>query len=267
MPEFDLIAPVYDATRRPPSAQELEVTSGLLGEARSLLEVGVGTGRYAVPLRDRGFELTGVDISREMLRRASDKGLPRLLLADLHHLPFRPRSFDAALIVHVLQLIPDPAPALAEMALVARRRVVALNPDRGWGESGPGGRRFRERYRELAAELGYPLPPRQRYWENLERLLTAVPPVENRLVEEEVPYDPDRARRWRDARTFGGLIQVPPEVHEQIVARMLAEAPPQEQGPRPPRLRKVRIVAWDVEGLPEALARAFPPSPSVGPAP
>lgn len=45
-----------------------------LADGRPVLELGVGTGRLAVPLAERGLQVTGVDTSRAMLDRLAAKG-------------------------------------------------------------------------------------------------------------------------------------------------------------------------------------------------
>lgn len=158
--EFDDIAPFYDETRPAPVPAELDAISDLLGACRTVLDAGIGTGRFAVPLSKRGFEMIGIDLSIEMMRRAQGKGIRSLVRADLQRLPFQDRSIDAAFMAHVLQLLPDPWPALRELGRVARRTVVVALPE--WNEGrGAGDRiRMRSRYREIAAELGYSLPQR-----------------------------------------------------------------------------------------------------------
>lgn len=253
MPEFDLVAPVYDATRRPPSEAELAAVVEALGGPTELLEAGVGTGRFAVPISGHGIRVTGIDISLEMMRRAREKGVTRLLRADLHHLPFHDRSFDTSLIVHVLQLIPDPLLALTELARVARHRVVAVFPDRGGWETGGDRYGFRKLYREIAAEKGITLPERPRYWESALKLLETHPPAHVTVVSETVPRDPDRERAWADMRAFGGLIAVPEEVHKEIIAEIR-----KRRGDRPPReemrTRRLQVAWWE----PEALRRSDP---------
>ncbi|MDE1819328.1 MAG: methyltransferase domain-containing protein [Euryarchaeota archaeon] len=247
MPEFDLVAPLYDATRRPPSPAELGAVAEALQTCTEVLEAGVGTGRFAKPLSDRGFHLTGVDISREMLKRAGEKGLPRLLQADVHRLPFRDGAFEASLIIHVLQLIPEPARALEELARVARERVVAHLPDHRSGGLALRGELL-QRYGEIAAEMGHPLPPRRRFWENTERVLRDLPPERVFVVEEDISPPTDPEMRWRDLRGFGGLITVPPEMHERIVARLLEEGRGDEL-PLGPRTRTLRVAVWETSGL------------------
>jgi len=213
-----------------------------LDEAKRVLEVGVGTGRYSVPLTERGFEMTGLDISLEMMKLARSKGLTRLVQGDLHQLPFKDGSFDASLIIHVLQLVPDPFLALCELARVTSGKVVALLPERPSFASQER-ESFRKRYREIAAELGYEIRPRTRYWENMEKVLVALPPNQIAIVEETVDADKTR-ERWRSGmRSFGGFITVPPEVHEKIVARLREERG--VEGPRVhTRVRRMRVATW-----------------------
>jgi ubiquinone/menaquinone biosynthesis C-methylase UbiE len=90
------------------------------------LDVGCGTGSVTASLaRAAGPDglALGVDISEPMLARAvrAEAG-PQIgfLRADAQRLPLRDETVDAVISVAVLQLIPDPAAALAEMARVLR---------------------------------------------------------------------------------------------------------------------------------------------------
>ena len=73
---FDAHAPIYDEnvfTKN--TAHEVEF---LLEELRpppggAVLDVGCGTGRHAVELAKRGYAVTGLDLSAEMLSRAAEK--------------------------------------------------------------------------------------------------------------------------------------------------------------------------------------------------
>jgi len=126
MTSFDRIAHCYDETRAIPPAACAAVVAAIAGVLRRrashpfLLEIGVGTGRIAVPLADAGVDLVGVDIAPAMLARlrARRPDLP-VLRAAAAELPFRPGTFDAVLFVHVLHLLSD-----ANAALRAARRVT-----------------------------------------------------------------------------------------------------------------------------------------------
>ena len=92
--------------------------------SKRLLDVGSGAGqivRHLLKYADTDATITGLDISSEMLRRARGRlksNRPRLLSADLSHLPFANGSFDCVTCGYVLEHLPDARPGLAEMARV-----------------------------------------------------------------------------------------------------------------------------------------------------
>lgn len=95
---YDGLADWYDAEFNPTSlaGPAWELVTHLLGPGRGrLLDVGCGTGTFAAGLAQRGWDVTGVDISDDMLRRARSKGV-RVVTADATSLPFDDASFDAA---------------------------------------------------------------------------------------------------------------------------------------------------------------------------
>ena len=112
----------------------LEIPSG--GVA---LDVGSGPGNVTASLARAagpGGLALGVDISEPMLLRAvrAEAG-PHVgfLRADAQRLPFRDETFDAAVSIAMLQLIPNPSAALAEMARVLRpgARMAVMVPTAG----------------------------------------------------------------------------------------------------------------------------------------
>ncbi|MCW2685425.1 MAG: SAM-dependent methyltransferase [Mycobacterium sp.] len=103
------------------------------------LDVGCGPGNVTASLaRAAGPDglALGVDISEPMLARAvrAEAG-PQIgfLRADAQRLPLRDDTVDAVVSIAVLQLIPDPAAALAEMARVLRSggRLAVMVPTAG----------------------------------------------------------------------------------------------------------------------------------------
>ena len=117
---FDRVAHCYDETRGMPPDVTAEIADGIAAVLRDLapqphvIEIGVGTGRVAVPLAERGVRVTGLDISPRMVGvlrgKRTDIGV---VLAESSRPPFRRGSFDAALFVHILHLVPDPAATMA----------------------------------------------------------------------------------------------------------------------------------------------------------
>ena len=73
-------------------------------DCASIIDVGVGTGRFALPLSRNGFKIVGIDISREMLKIARGKKLDNILLADANATPFPDKTFEAATAIHLLHL-------------------------------------------------------------------------------------------------------------------------------------------------------------------
>ena len=119
MPDnVDDIAAYYDADpdleheRLSRQQLEYELTSRFLTEhlpaSGSVLDVGAGTGRYAVELARRGYDVTAVDLSEALIRRAralaAEEGLTdrvRFLVGDARELDGLqgPNQFDAVLML------------------------------------------------------------------------------------------------------------------------------------------------------------------------
>jgi len=96
-------AEVYDEWYRGVSdAEAVAAFVDARAGAGPVLELGVGTGRLAVPLVARGRAVVGLDASAAMLARCRDRGLEpsglRLVRADMAALPFRGRPVGAVLI-------------------------------------------------------------------------------------------------------------------------------------------------------------------------
>lgn len=123
---FDRVAHLYDATRSRDGGPDSAVAAGLAGifgaghPPPRVLEVGVGTGRLAVPLAAHGVRVLGLDVSRAMLTVMRKAGTPDGVMAEAARLPVRPASCDGALFVHILHLVPDPGAAV-RAALAAVR--------------------------------------------------------------------------------------------------------------------------------------------------
>jgi len=92
-------------------------------DGRRLLEVGCGTGHWSRFFAAQGFLVTGVDLSPEMIRKASAKAIPdaRFLVADAGALPFADGEFDVAAAITVLEFVADPRRVLEEMKRCVRR--------------------------------------------------------------------------------------------------------------------------------------------------
>lgn len=87
-----------------------------------VLDVATGTGLVAAELIRRGFEVTAVDQSAEMLdvarRRFGDK--VELVEASADSLPFPNDTFDHLTFTYLLRYVDDPGATLAELARVVQ---------------------------------------------------------------------------------------------------------------------------------------------------
>jgi demethylmenaquinone methyltransferase/2-methoxy-6-polyprenyl-1,4-benzoquinol methylase len=87
-----------------------------------VLDVATGTGLVAAELIRRGFEVTGVDQSAEMLDAARRRfgGKVELVEASADSLPFASDTFDHLTFTYLLRYVDDPGATLAELARVVQ---------------------------------------------------------------------------------------------------------------------------------------------------
>jgi SAM-dependent methyltransferase len=143
---FDAAAPYYDSWFDLPLGQTVDaLEKNLLYGLASLhpgeraLDVGTGTGHFALDLAGHGLEVVGVELSPAMLAVARGKALPllrpaaagtvHLVRGDAAALPLAPDTFDLVLSVTALEFVADPRRSLAEMWRAVRpggRLVVGV---------------------------------------------------------------------------------------------------------------------------------------------
>ena len=69
----DRIAAVYDEFYSSYEEETIDLLSELAAGGR-VLELGIGTGRIALPLAERGLEVVGIDASEAMIERLCANG-------------------------------------------------------------------------------------------------------------------------------------------------------------------------------------------------
>ena len=105
--------------------QALAAMLRTLPPARSVLEVGCGSGHFTRWLAACGMEVVGVDPSPGMLRYAHlAGGSPRYIQAIAEDLPFATASVDVVLFITTLEFVGSAERALSEAARVARSGLV-----------------------------------------------------------------------------------------------------------------------------------------------
>jgi ubiquinone/menaquinone biosynthesis C-methylase UbiE len=270
-PVFDLIADVYDETRRGLGEATLKGMEDMLKEyeCRSILEIGVGTGRIALPLIKSGFEISGMDISRLMMEKARAKGMNSLFLAEGSKAPFREKSFDAVLMAHVFHLLDNPQSVMREAARVGRVGVFALVRKRTeahpWSlfysaddsagkmtDYDADTRKFfeerRERFRKIFKKYG--MAPSQIFpnWRREKEILDTYPPDDLKVVSDVLVTEniEDRIARFEKG-SYSSVLRMPVEMRKELVEEMrsYSSSPRSGQAARMrPRHEVYQVALW-----------------------
>jgi ubiquinone/menaquinone biosynthesis C-methylase UbiE len=241
---FDPIADRYDATRGYPPEVEQQIAEGLvrigsLHEGSTLLEIGIGTGRIALPVLAMGCNVTGVDISIGMVERLRAKydalrqeqpertwGTLRVEMADMTALPFASETFNAAVAVHVLHLVPQWLRAVDEVLRVVRPggafmigQDVRLEDDVQW--------RMQSEWMEIVHGLGFPVgyvgaAGYSAVKSELQR--RGLHPREEQIAAWEIEVTPSYVLGWIVERTWSRTWQVPTDIFDESARRLTAWA-------------------------------------------
>ena len=122
---FDILAPFYDIVAMPLSRLRGRVVNFVGAEKGSrILDAATGTGKQAFAFAQKGYDVTGIDISEAMLKVANKKNRHlnvKFQVADATSLPFEDTSFDVSCISFALHDMP---PAIREKVLKEIVRVV-----------------------------------------------------------------------------------------------------------------------------------------------
>lgn len=112
------------ANLRKPDPRIAQAVNTALGDAKSVLNVGAGTGSYEPPDR----VVTALEPSIEMIRQRLP-GAPKAHLGVAEHIPFEDNAFDAAMAILTVHHWTDVEAGLLEMRRVAKQRLVTLTFD------------------------------------------------------------------------------------------------------------------------------------------
>jgi len=231
---FDSAAEFYDRTRGPPRHIMELLIKTLISELsgyRTILDAGVGTGRFAKPLQDNGFEIVGIDIAKKMINKASEKGVCNLLLGDACFVPFKDGSFDVALCVHLLHLISGWETALHEICKVTKDIMVSIHYTR----RNP----IREAYNSLIGTYGY---TSRRLGKGEWELKDLVKPSKSVFVAS-YKGSADERLDYLGQRAYSSQWEIPEDVNRRVVyelkRRFAGKLFPQE----------LRLLVWDIGDL------------------
>jgi ubiquinone/menaquinone biosynthesis C-methylase UbiE len=131
--------PIGRLVRQTEGRLVLEMLEPRRGER--ILDAGCGTAIFTLDFLAAGAEVTGLDISRQMLLNAvkNAAGYPfAAVRGDMVHLPFRDNTFDKSVSVTALEFIEDGKTAIDELFRVTRPGglvvVATLNSLSPWAE-------------------------------------------------------------------------------------------------------------------------------------
>ena len=121
--DYDKIASFYDKGRSL-SDRNIDLWLGLIAkyssaaEGARALDLGCGTGRFAIPMAERlGYRVTGADASEEMLAKGKEKdvaGLVKWDIQDAQRLTYPDNSFDLVFMSHLLHHVDSPSAVINE---------------------------------------------------------------------------------------------------------------------------------------------------------
>ena len=88
----------------------------------SVIDIGCGSGYGSYKLLNSGYDVTGIDISEKMIelaRKQLNDQVP-LYVASVDDLPFADESFDASLLINVIEWTKNPLDALLEIKRILK---------------------------------------------------------------------------------------------------------------------------------------------------
>ena len=157
--DFSRIASRYDATRELPQDKlavcySRLIQAGVIPNSGKILDAGCGTGQASLPLAALGYQVLGVDISRDMASLAQSKVRPEwradYIVGDVRGLQAQDRSFDVVVVSKLFQHVQDWQKVCCELIRVARRAACIIQVN----ERGAFGNAVRRYFSQKADELG-----------------------------------------------------------------------------------------------------------------
>lgn len=218
--DFGRVADIYDATRSLPEGEMqllLDAIASVIPAGSPVVDVGVGTGRFALPLQQRGYNVVGIDISKAMMAKAAQKGVEQMVFADVQKQPFRDDVFEAAVLVHILHLVSDWATVVKEAARVSRGTLISVLETSEGSDRGA----MRQEYLDMRFKLGYPLVRLESGEGGLrekvapDRLVPVIEAQRDKAADEELSHFEQRG----ESMTF----DVPDQAHKEIIAALRAK--------------------------------------------
>lgn len=98
-------------------------------QAKSILDVGCGNGRYLAYFSKKGSFLVGIDISKNAFGTKNVRDF-NFVVADAHNLPFKNCCFELVFSTDVLEHLSKPLQALKEIYRVSQKKIYLCTPNK-----------------------------------------------------------------------------------------------------------------------------------------
>lgn len=140
-PEYNQASPLHNENDRIKTEKWQNLFCERFPEdAKKVLDVGTGPGAVALLIAEKGFDVTGVDLSSQMLKYAMEnaqrKGLQvQFQQSDAESLPFEDNFFDVVVSRHLLWTTTDPEIVLREWFRILQPGGRLIYCDGNWYKS------------------------------------------------------------------------------------------------------------------------------------
>ena len=115
----------------------------------SVIDIGCGSGYGTYKLKELGYQVSGIDLSEEMIELASKQlndDVP-LYVGSVDNLPFEDESFDHAMLINVIEWTENPIDALIEIKRILKSGGMLCAGILG-ATAGPRANSYRRLYKE-----------------------------------------------------------------------------------------------------------------------
>ncbi len=164
---FDAMAPDWDSSQaRNENAISYILDKGEISQGKKVLDVACGTGILFPDYMRRGAEITGVDISFEMVRISKEK-FPNIevICADAEEYAFE-NDYDTVMIYNAFPHFPDPEGLIKNLS-TALKDGGRLTVAHGLSE-----KELEKCHSTVAQDVSLPLPPKEKTAEMMSELFS-----------------------------------------------------------------------------------------------
>lgn len=131
-PVFDKYADTYDSWFKTPLGKKVYVIEKRCveelipdGRGKRALDLGIGTGLFTLLLKEKGFDVVGVDISEKMMEVARKRGFKTIKHDFNYPLPFEDEEFDFIFSMTAIEFLRNPKTLLKSHSEFLKREGIS----------------------------------------------------------------------------------------------------------------------------------------------